>query len=100
MSDVAGDPPWDNLMAYKVLAKSIDLLLCLSERLMTRYGFRERLENRAARVIMPDICWCGGISEAKKIAMMAETYYFYLLVAPHNCGGPFCTSPRRIWRQI
>jgi len=60
--------------------------LCLSERLMTRYGFRELLENRAARIIMPDICWCGGISEAKKIAMMAETYY--LPVAPHNCGGP------------
>jgi galactonate dehydratase len=35
---------------------------------------------------MPDICWCGGISEAKKIAGMAETYY--LPVAPHNCGGP------------
>ena len=35
---------------------------------------------------MPDICWCGGISEAKKIASMAETYY--LPIAPHNCGGP------------
>jgi L-alanine-DL-glutamate epimerase-like enolase superfamily enzyme len=35
---------------------------------------------------MPDICWCGGISEAKKIATMAETHY--LPVAPHNCGGP------------
>jgi L-alanine-DL-glutamate epimerase-like enolase superfamily enzyme len=35
---------------------------------------------------MPDICWCGGISEAKKIATMAETYY--LPIAPHNCGGP------------
>ena len=73
-------------MAYKVLSESTNLPLCLSERLMTRYGFRELLENRAARIIMPDICWCGGISEAKKIAMMAETYY--LPVAPHNCGGP------------
>jgi L-alanine-DL-glutamate epimerase-like enolase superfamily enzyme len=35
---------------------------------------------------MPDIAWCGGISEGKKIATMAETYY--LPVAPHNCGGP------------
>jgi L-alanine-DL-glutamate epimerase-like enolase superfamily enzyme len=35
---------------------------------------------------MPDICWCGGISEAKKIATMAEAHY--LPVAPHNCGGP------------
>jgi galactonate dehydratase len=78
--------PQDNLAVYKELAATTDIPLCLSERLMTRYGYRELLENRAARIIMPDVCWCGGISEAKKIAMMAETYY--LPVAPHNCGGP------------
>ncbi len=78
--------PQDNLAVYKELAATTNIPLCLSERLMTRYGFRELLENRAARIIMPDICWCGGISEAKKIAAMAETYY--LPVAPHNCGGP------------
>jgi L-alanine-DL-glutamate epimerase-like enolase superfamily enzyme len=78
--------PQDNLMAYKVLSETTNTPLCLSERLMTRYGFRELLENRAAGIIMPDICWCGGISEAKKIATMAETQY--LPVAPHNCGGP------------
>jgi L-alanine-DL-glutamate epimerase-like enolase superfamily enzyme len=78
--------PQDNLAAYRELASSTTLPLCLSERLMTRYGFRELVENRAARIIMPDICWCGGISEAKRIASMAETYY--LPVAPHNCGGP------------
>jgi galactonate dehydratase len=78
--------PQDNLAAYAELAQSTDLPLCLSERLMTRWGFRELLENRAARIIMPDISWCGGISEGKKIATMAETYY--LPIAPHNCGGP------------
>jgi galactonate dehydratase len=78
--------PQDNLAAYAELARSTDLPLCLSERLMTRWGFREILENRAARIIMPDVAWCGGISEAKKIATMAETYY--LPIAPHNCGGP------------
>jgi L-alanine-DL-glutamate epimerase-like enolase superfamily enzyme len=78
--------PQDNLAAYRELAGATRLPLCLSERLMTRFGFRELLENRAARIVMPDICWCGGISEAKKIAAMAETQY--LPVAPHNCGGP------------
>lgn len=78
--------PQDNLAAYSELAAATSLPLCLSERLMTRWGFREMLENRAARIVMPDICWCGGISEARKIAAMAETYY--LPVAPHNCGGP------------
>jgi galactonate dehydratase len=78
--------PQDNLAAYKELAAATSLPLCLSERLMTRYAYRELFENRAARFVMPDVCWCGGISEAKKIASMAETYY--LPVAPHNCGGP------------
>jgi len=78
--------PQDNLAAYAELARSTDVPLCLSERLMTRWGFRELLENRAAQIIMPDVAWCGGISETKKIATMAETYY--LPVAPHNCGGP------------
>jgi galactonate dehydratase len=78
--------PQDNLAAYAELARFTDIPLCLSERLMTRWGFREILENRAAQIIMPDVAWCGGISETKKIATMAETYY--LPIAPHNCGGP------------
>jgi galactonate dehydratase len=78
--------PQDNLAAYRELGLSTRTPLCLSERLMTRWQFRELLENRAARFIMPDICWTGGISEAKKIATMAETHY--LPVCPHNCGGP------------
>ena len=78
--------PQDNLAAYRELASATKLPLCLSERLMTRYGFRELFENRAARIVMPDICWCGGILEAKRIATLADTHY--LPVAPHNCGGP------------
>ncbi|HUQ93390.1 MAG TPA: mandelate racemase/muconate lactonizing enzyme family protein [Bryobacteraceae bacterium] len=78
--------PQDNLAAYRELSRSTRLPLCLSERLMTRWQFRELLENRAARFIMPDISWCGGISEGKKIATMAEAHY--LPVCPHNCGGP------------
>ena len=35
---------------------------------------------------MPDVAWCGGISEAKRIATMAEAYH--LPVAPHDCTGP------------
>lgn len=78
--------PQDNLAAYRELSEHTHLPLTISERLMTRWQFRELLENRAARIIMPDICWCGGISEARKIAIMAETHL--LPVAPHNCGGP------------
>jgi L-alanine-DL-glutamate epimerase-like enolase superfamily enzyme len=78
--------PQDNMAAYKELAQATSLPLTISERLMTRWQYRELLENRAARTVMPDISWCGGISEAKKIAAMAEAHY--LPAAPHNCGGP------------
>jgi galactonate dehydratase len=78
--------PQDNLAAYRQLASATSIPLCVSERLMTRWGFRELLENQAARIVMPDLCWCGGFSEARKIATATETHY--LPIAPHNCGGP------------
>lgn len=78
--------PQDNLKAYATLAQEVSQPLCISERLATRWGFREVLENGAAKIIMPDVAWCGGLSEARKIAAAAETNY--LPIAPHNCGGP------------
>ena len=78
--------PQDNLQAYRRLKDETPIPLILSERLMTRWQFREVIEGGIAQIVNPDICWCGGISEAKKIASYAETHY--LPVAPHNCGGP------------
>jgi len=78
--------PQDNLQAYAALAKKCRQNLCLSERLLTRWGFRELFEKNLAQVLMLDVTWCGGLTEAKKIGAWAETYY--LPVAPHNCGGP------------
>lgn len=60
--------------------------ICVSERLFTRYAFRQVLERKAAHIVMPDIIWTGGISEGKKIAAMAEAYH--LPIAPHDCSGP------------
>jgi L-alanine-DL-glutamate epimerase-like enolase superfamily enzyme len=78
--------PQDNMAAYEALARQVKQPLCISERLMTRWGYRELLERRAASIIMPDIAWCGGLTEAKKISAAAHTQY--LPVAFHNCGGP------------
>ena len=78
--------PQDNLRAYKRLAEATTLPLCVSERLMTHWQYRELLELGAASIVMPDLAWCGGITPARKIAALAETHY--LPVAPHNCGGP------------
>jgi L-alanine-DL-glutamate epimerase-like enolase superfamily enzyme len=78
--------PQDNLKAYRELAQATRTPLCVSERLMTHWQYRELLELQAAQITMPDLAWCGGLTPARKIAAMAEAYY--LPVAPHNCGGP------------
>ncbi|OZU88274.1 galactonate dehydratase [Virgibacillus indicus] len=63
--------------------------ICVGERHYTRYGFRPILERQLSDIIMPDITRCGGPSEMKRIATMAETYN--VLLAPHNPNGPLST---------
>jgi L-alanine-DL-glutamate epimerase-like enolase superfamily enzyme len=76
----------DNIDALADYAASTHVPTTISETLATRWSFREVMEANAAGVVMLDLSWCGGISEAKKIAGMAETYK--LPVAPHDCTGP------------
>jgi galactonate dehydratase len=60
--------------------------VCASETLATRFRFRDLLATGAAGIVMLDLSWCGGLSEARKIASMAEAWK--LPVAPHDCTGP------------
>jgi len=76
----------DNLEAYASLAREASIPICISERLATRFRFRQMLELRAVDVVMYDVTWCGGISEAKKISDMADTYK--IPTSPHTGGGP------------
>jgi L-alanine-DL-glutamate epimerase-like enolase superfamily enzyme len=75
-----------NAAAYARLAQETSVPICMSETLATRYEYREFFEQRACDVVMYDLTWCGGVSEAKKIADMADTYL--LPTSPHTCGGP------------
>ena len=76
----------DSLASLKRYAEHSPAPICASETLATRWAFRDLLETGAAGVIMLDLSWCGGISEARKIAAMAEAWH--LPVAPHDCTGP------------
>ena len=76
----------DNVSALAELAHATRVPITASEALGTRWSFRELLERHAASIIMLDVSWCGGLSEARKIAAMAEAYQ--LPVAPHDCTGP------------
>jgi galactonate dehydratase len=76
----------DNLAVIAELARSTRVAITASETLGTRWSFRDLLEQHAAGIVMLDVSWCGGLSEARKIAAMAEAYH--LPVAPHDCTGP------------
>jgi len=75
-----------NIDALAEYARTAGAWVTASENLATRWSFRDMFEKRATDVAMLDIGWCGGLTEAKKIATMAEAYE--LPIAPHDCTGP------------
>ena len=85
--------PPENLSALKKVADAttpLGIPLATGERLNTLYEYRELFELQAADIIQPDITHLGGLSNTKKIAAWAEAYY--MLIAPHNVGGPVSTA--------
>ncbi|MEI5676755.1 mandelate racemase/muconate lactonizing enzyme family protein [Mesorhizobium sp. CGMCC 1.15528] len=72
--------------ALATFAERSGVPVCASETLATRSQYLEVLRQQAVDYVMLDISWCGGLSEAKKIATLAET--FQRPVAPHDCTGP------------
>jgi galactonate dehydratase len=78
--------PPENLEALLEVRRAVNVPIATGERLVTRHQFRRVFELQVCHVIQPDLCHCGGLLEARKIAAMAETYY--MGVAPHNPLGP------------
>lgn len=71
------------------IRRQISLPVCVGERLHSRAMVKRILDAQAADILMPDITRCGGISEMRKIANMAEAYN--VPIAPHNPNGPIST---------
>jgi galactonate dehydratase len=82
--------PPENLRALKKVAEAIHLPIATGERLHTRFECRELFELQACDIVQIDPSHFGGISEARKLAAWAESYY--MLMAPHNVGGPVSTA--------
>lgn len=76
----------DSVADLRRLVDETGVPQAVSERLFTRYRYREVLEAKAANVVMLDVAWTGGISESSIICDLAEAYH--LPVAPHDCTGP------------
>jgi galactonate dehydratase len=70
----------------KEYARSTRIPVCGSETLGGTAPFRDMLQQQAVDIVMLDVGWCGGLTEARKIAALAEAYQ--RPVAPHDCNGP------------
>jgi galactonate dehydratase len=87
------DPLWvedpvfmDHMDSIGEVARSTRSPIAVGETRGTRADYRYLLELKALSLLIMDLSWCGGVSEARKIAAMAETYH--VPVAFHDCSGP------------
>jgi galactonate dehydratase len=85
------EPCWpETIQDIALIQRSVRTPIATGERMVGVAAFRELLEQRAASVIQPDITHCGGLTEARKIAALAEAYR--VAMAPHNPQGPVSTA--------
>jgi galactonate dehydratase len=76
----------DDLDAWAAFRQNTPVPTAGSEHLGSRYAFQDLLDKRAVDVVLFDPGWVGGISEAKKVAALADAHH--LPFCPHECTGP------------
>jgi galactonate dehydratase len=74
----------------KQLSKLTTCPIALGERLYSRWDVKRFLHDTSIDVLQPDIAHCGGVSEIRKIAAMAEAYD--VAIAPHCPLGPIALA--------
>ncbi len=80
----------ENIDEMARVAAHTSIPIATGERLVTKYEFAQVLKKQAAQIIQLDVGQCGGITEAKKIASMAEAHY--AMIAPHMYCGPVAAA--------
>jgi len=74
----------ENLEGYRAVRQALDVPIAGGEAEFTRYGFRDLISRGCVDIAQPDICLCGGLSEAIRIAALAQTWNVRCL--PHVWG--------------
>lgn len=80
----------ENSQSYQQLRNRTTVPLAVGEQYSSKWEFRQVIEEELMDYARIDLCVCGGITEAKKIAGWCETHYIDLAV--HNPIGPVATS--------
>jgi galactonate dehydratase len=82
--------PPENADAMAEVQRATSIPIAAGERIKSRLQLREYLEKQAFRLFQPDAAHVGGITEYRKMAAMADSYF--IPVAPHNPNGPVCLA--------
>lgn len=80
----------EHVEGIKILSDQTSVPIALGERLYSRWDVKPFLKAGCVDILQPDISHCGGISEMKRIAAMAEAYDVAL--APHCPLGPIALA--------
>ena len=80
----------ENAQSYRSLRSRTTVPLAAGEQYNSKWEFRQAVEEELIDYARVDLCICGGLTEAKKIAAACETHYIDLAV--HNPIGPVATS--------
>jgi D-galactarolactone cycloisomerase len=65
----------EDLDGHAALRCKLSIPIATGECEYTRYGFLEILRRDAADILQPDLCRCGGLSEALRIYALATSYH-------------------------
>lgn len=81
------EPTWrETPRALGEIAAHSPVPVAGGEGLVSRYEFKQLLDAKGAQIVQPDVIHCGGISEIRKIAALADVYGAE--VSPHMYYGP------------
>lgn len=77
----------DNYRGTAEVRATTSIPIAAGESEFTRFDFRDLIEARAVDVLQPDMAICGGLTEGRRIAALADTHQ--LALAPHLWGSAF-----------
>lgn len=78
----------DDYTGYQRLCEEVrGVRIASGEHEYTRYGFQELLRHKASHILQPDQTWCGGLTDIRKVATIAQAYG--VPVMPHRGGSIF-----------
>jgi L-alanine-DL-glutamate epimerase-like enolase superfamily enzyme len=75
----------DDLDGLAEVRGAVPMAVVNGETEFTKYGVREALTRRAIDIVMPNLARAGGITEARRIAALADA--FHVEVSPHGVGS-------------